>query len=404
MLEAFKRSWIRRGAFASADPIARAPSGVRRIGLRLVVVFLSAMVPIGGLELYLRAARPGSVGTMNAAAFTRVSLSPGQMTELIPGAENPHFLGGGVRVNEHGFRGPSFALAKPPGTTRVLAIGDSVTFGFGVPEERAFPSLLAASLSRGNGSRIEVINAGLPGAGLPYYFHASKRLCASVDPDLILVSLVLNDILVYPPEVMEDRPMPGARGPADPAGWGGTLRGSYAYTAGFQTLKSVLYAVHILDLDDSPGYRFVPLEEPTDELELAWASSLGILDQTLAAGAHCGVPVVIAVFPLEVQLSVAALAMYREGIGVPLAANATNLAPQSRLQEWAGSRNVPFVDLTPAFQVDDPGALYLRDAYVTLDPVHPSTLGHRRAALLLDTALRASNILAETPDHSTTTP
>jgi lysophospholipase L1-like esterase len=113
-----------------------------------------------------------------------------------------------------------------------------------------------------------------------------------------------------------------------------------------------------------------------------------VLDRTVEAARECGAPLVVAVFPLEVQLSEAALARYREGIGVPLAATATDLAPQRVLGEWAASRGVPFVDLTPAFQQDDPGSLFLRDAYVSLDPVHPSALGHARAAALRAVELR----------------
>ncbi len=372
-------------------PIVAPNRSPARIGGRFALVVVSASLPLLALELFLRLAYPGSVDTMNNAAFTRVSVQPGQMTELIPGATNAHFMGGAVRVNAHGFRGAEFAIPKPAGTFRILAVGDSVTFGFGVAEEAAFPSLLASSL-QAPGQTVEVINAGLPGAGLPYYFQTVRRWCDHADADVVVVSVVLNDILAYRPEESLDQPMP-AKGQADPAGFGGPIRRSYVYTAGFRALKSVLYAVHVLDLRDSPGFRFVPLEEDEAERVRAWEASLKLLDLTVAEGARCGVPLVVAVFPLELQLSPEALTQYREDLGVALAANATDLAPQATLATWAADRGVPFVDLTPAFQRDEPRALFLRGAYVTFDPVHPSPLGHERAAAELAEALREGGFL-----------
>ncbi len=363
------------------------PVNLARTAGRLGLLLGATVLPLLALELYLRLVHPGSVDTMNNAAFTRISSQPGQMTELIPGAVNPHFLGGAVRVNSHGFRGKEFSEKKEPGSFRILAVGDSVTFGFGVPEAQGFPSLLEAELQAPH-REVEVINMGLPGAGLPYYLHTIRRWCTRSQSDLVLVSVVLNDILAYRPEESLQQPMPGPRGPADPGGsWGG-LRRSYAFVAGFQALKSVLYTLHVLNLEDSPGYRFVPLEEDAAAAAEAWKSSFALLDLLVAETATCGVPLMVAVFPLEVQLSEAALAQYRDGIGVPLAATATDMAPQAELRAWATAGGVPFVDLTPAFQKDPPELLFLRDAYVTLDPVHPSVLGHRRAATQLATAFQ----------------
>lgn len=361
---------------------------VARGGLAAV----AALLPLLLAELLLRVFLPGSVDVMNNARFTRVSTRPGQTTELIPGAQNPHFVGGPVRVNALGLRGPELAVPKPGGRFRLLAVGDSVTFGFGVREDQTFLALTAAS--RGAAGRpVEVVNTGLPGAGLPYYYHSIRRWCRPVEADAIVLSVVLNDIVAYRPEESLDAPIPGSRAAADPAAWSRVLRHSYVGTLGFQRLKSVLYAVKILDLDDSPGYRFVPLEEDAEAAARAWSASLAVLDGAAEAAAACGAPLVVAVFPLEVQLSEAALARYREGIGVPLSPSATDLAPQRVLAEWAASRGVPFIDLTPAFQVDDPSELYLRDAYVSLDPVHPSALGHRRAAERLEAGLEQAGIL-----------
>lgn len=369
-----------------------AASRVRRWFARLLLATVAALLPLGAMEGMLRLMYPGSVDALNNASFTRVSMRPGQTTELIPGAVNPHFMGAGVRVNALGFRGAELDAPKPEGRFRLLAVGDSVTFGFGVPEEAGFVSLLADGL-KAKGKDVDVVNHGLPGAGLPYYLHSIRRYCEPLDADAMIVSVVLNDIVEYKPEESLDVPVPGSRANADPAAWSRFTRGSYALTAGFKQLKSLLYAVGVLDLKDSPGYRFVVLETDPAAAARAWEASLAVLDLTVEAASACGVPLGVVVFPLEVQLSEAALASYREGIGVPLAATALDMAPQLVLSEWAASRGVPLIDLRPAFVKDEPGALFLRDAYVNLDPVHPSVLGHRRTADQLEPALVAAGLL-----------
>ncbi|HEB53493.1 MAG TPA: hypothetical protein ENI87_09590, partial [bacterium] len=43
-----------------------------------------------------------------------------------------------LRTNSLGLRGPDVAVPKPPGTFRIVMLGDSVTFGWGVDDEVTF--------------------------------------------------------------------------------------------------------------------------------------------------------------------------------------------------------------------------------------------------------------------------
>ena len=49
-------------------------------------------------------------------------------------------------INGFGFRGPMPRLPKPDGWARVLAVGDSTTFGLGVDDEGAYPAQLERRL------------------------------------------------------------------------------------------------------------------------------------------------------------------------------------------------------------------------------------------------------------------
>ena len=68
-----------------------------------------------------------------------------------------------VHINSHGTRGPEFQTAKPPNTLRILCLGDSRTFGWGLSEAETYCGMLAHLLQEqvGDQKRIEVINAGV---------------------------------------------------------------------------------------------------------------------------------------------------------------------------------------------------------------------------------------------------
>src|SRR5690349_15789398 len=66
-----------------------------------------------------------------------------------------------LRTNSLGLRGPEVA---EDGTARILAVGDSCTFGWGVAEGQSYPVQLETVLDRTLGAhRYQVINAGVPG-------------------------------------------------------------------------------------------------------------------------------------------------------------------------------------------------------------------------------------------------
>ena len=101
-----------------------------------------------------------------------------------------------VRTNAAGFRGAELPGAKPPGTFRIVVLGDSFTWGFGVRERQAYPARLARLLSRrtGGAPRVEVVNLGLPGAGPLDYLHHLDHTAVALEPDLIVVGLFANDV------------------------------------------------------------------------------------------------------------------------------------------------------------------------------------------------------------------
>lgn len=69
-----------------------------------------------------------------------------------------HLMGVDVEINSKGLRSKEFTELPEPNTHRILFLGDSLTFGWGVKEEETFARRLETSLSKEQA--VEIINAG----------------------------------------------------------------------------------------------------------------------------------------------------------------------------------------------------------------------------------------------------
>jgi lysophospholipase L1-like esterase len=99
----------------------------------------------------------------------------------------------GVHVNALGLRGPERTLGKPPDTARILVLGDSFAFGFGVAQEKMFSAELERLL-RERGLRVEVLSSGVPGWSLDNELVYLRGEGFGLDPDLILIATCENDL------------------------------------------------------------------------------------------------------------------------------------------------------------------------------------------------------------------
>ena len=97
-----------------------------------------------------------------------------------------------VSTNSFGQRSDEISLQKPADTYRILMLGDSMTFGWGVNNDQTFSSLLQKKLnnwSKENGTNIkyEVLNAGFTsGKTLDTYYVYLKNDGLKFNPDLVI--------------------------------------------------------------------------------------------------------------------------------------------------------------------------------------------------------------------------
>ena len=102
-------------------------------------------------------------------------------------------------LNRYGFRGPEFSIRKSDSTYRIVCLGDSRSFGFGVEKEQdTYCGRLRRYLNQqNNGTHYEVINLSVLG----YSSFQGKRLLEtfglSLSPDMVLSFFGFNDMLYF---------------------------------------------------------------------------------------------------------------------------------------------------------------------------------------------------------------
>jgi hypothetical protein len=123
------------------------------------------------------------------ARTARRSLSPGVRTRHTTSEFDV-----AVRINSKGLRDVERPYAKPRGSTRVLMLGDSFTFGYGVEESERFSNRAQDALHRRVSKSCEVINAGVPSWGTADELMFLREEGFRYQPDVVALCLFENDL------------------------------------------------------------------------------------------------------------------------------------------------------------------------------------------------------------------
>jgi lysophospholipase L1-like esterase len=97
-----------------------------------------------------------------------------------------------VRTNARGLRDDEIHVPKPPGTFRVLLLGDSMTAGLEVSKDETFEAVCEERLR--TFGEVEVVNAGVRGYNLDNILRFFESEGASYAPDLVAYLFVENDL------------------------------------------------------------------------------------------------------------------------------------------------------------------------------------------------------------------
>lgn len=101
-----------------------------------------------------------------------------------------------VQINSLGLRDREYPRVPPPGVRRLLALGDSQTFGNGLALEDTWPKQLEHELGNAAGAiRWEVTNAGVPGTATWQQEILLKRTSRAYDLHGFVVGFYVNDVV-----------------------------------------------------------------------------------------------------------------------------------------------------------------------------------------------------------------
>jgi hypothetical protein len=173
---------------------APAPSrGVQIAGV-LVILAVSGLAGFLLAEIGLRLFSPQIYPVHPPGMYSETGRAVPGLTPGFSGRLQRAEFDAAFSINSSGFRGAE-PSPRRDNTVRIVALGDSQTFGFGVEDHETFAvqleGLLAAEFP---GLDVQVVNTGTPGYGTYAQLEILQALWPDLDPDIVLLQfLPAND-------------------------------------------------------------------------------------------------------------------------------------------------------------------------------------------------------------------
>jgi lysophospholipase L1-like esterase len=265
------------------------------------------------------------------------------------------------QINPLGLRGPAIEADASEDRYRIVALGDSCTFGKGVAEADTWPrqleSLLGEALS--GVRRVVVANLGVNGYSGTTYERIFREVGLGLEPDLVVVGYNLNDF-------------PNAIRAVDEYVFGNRkarrlisqdLRDLLGRTATYRWLRQAYY--HSQREDDwAQAEAFARGTRASSADDDAWIEQVKYLESIRDQASAIGAKTAVFLFPYESQVYL----------------DSFDTAPIERLRETCADLELPFVDLAEEFrrcarQSDPAGELFLKG-----DRYHPNREGYKIVA------------------------
>ena len=308
-----------------------------------------------------------------------------------------------VRCNADGLRDHAHVRPKPTGVRRLLCLGDSFTWGYGVENDETFPAVLVRQLPAA-----DAVNLGVNGYSTVQESIRLETEGLRYEPDWVVVAFCHNDLEDNFDEKDGGRPVAAlgedgllrienrpVRAPwKSPAKqW---LRHSLRlwnlieYDTDLRRLEARRLALAVADPAAPP-----PLDEdlqiglaelytlPSARIDLAWEVERLLLAQIQVRAASVGARVLVVGVAMQEAVDAERFARVVAS-QVDAALQPDWDRPGRRLRELCERSGIPCVDLAPVFRSQpDRDALFLRDNG------HWSAAGQRLAALTIAQALAA---------------
>ena len=303
--------------------------------------------------------------------------------------------------NSQGFREPERVLARTGTAPRVLALGDSFTWGAGVSYDEVFVTRLEQALQQ-TAPGAEIVNLGVPAWGPHEERHLLETYGIQFGPDLVMLNFFVgNDIqnkrgsdtnlteilVVAGQSYYVHRNGNWVHDTLGPDRWYLYHNLNYLIQVGMSRLLRMTrsqegsMAVESAPLVSRPRYlkaiherSDIYRKERSRFFDFHWANTratlLAIRDFLRARK----IPLLVVLLPDHVQLDPRLQKEYLASVG-GAPEDYDFQKPQRVLRAWCEENGIPVLDLFPAFQAEED----LAQLYFAND-IHWTSEGHRLAA------------------------
>ncbi|MFN2425116.1 MAG: GDSL-type esterase/lipase family protein [Candidatus Binatia bacterium] len=325
------------------------------------------------------------------------------------------------RWNALGYNDADYPLEKPPGTLRVVVIGDSYVEAVQVAQDRSFHNLLETRLARGSPARVEVIALGASGAGPRRSLETLRSLGLRYRPDIVVFEFLgFNDVSddsaelsaafhaqmrrleqvssrVYLPEVWRGE-----------SSWAHRLRLADSRLAALlgQGWNDAEFRWRVARLDPRDRFphhwfAFKKNYDPADPYERAWSegwdATLGLLRDAKEASAAAGARFLLVRFTDHWRVAPDGIRQLYSAFPALLSVEMDFERDARLLEALSREHAVAYLDLFPAFRAhwNDNAPLHFRS------DTHWTAAGHAVAAAAIERRLREEGWI---PDGETRDP
>lgn len=363
--------------------MSRRIRGPSRVATHWALAGISFAAALVGAEAAVRAFDLGPEVSPVFRENYRLSDNPALRYELVPGSPD-----GEDRINTDGMRDREHRVAKPSGVFRIACLGDSITYGFGVPSRSSYPARLESGLNStaAPGVRFEVLNFGVTGYNITQSIENLRARALKYRPDLVIYQYCLNDPQQYSSE-LENLEISLTRAETG-------YRRRLVARGGQLLSRSRIFALAAFAWQSAapegrrsraprPDSQWLAIRSGSTADYFARLHADPILwhrvetgfAELAALGRQNGFEVLVVTFPILAELG-----------DYPL------LGVHERVAAAAHAASLPSLDLLPVYQKAE-----RRGRRIAVNALHPNALGHELAGRSIIDALEARGTLDRAP-------